>query len=434
MLYKPERLSTNNGVRGAMPRKGGTWCATLFFVACVVVGQEPADVGSGLERDCPSIVFPPAGYSLGEHDPSHATVSVPAGCAIAEGGERAKLSVNGDLVEEWAVEAGSELTEVALLSRLRWGNNTVELVLSPAGGGAGRSSERRASATFEVTGAFLTTTFCEHVLEWDGDDAEGSARDTWPWELDRRPFLRRHAQVCIRRPTVTVTWPPEGYLFKKLGGGAGRASFSPFVRVNAEPLGLTCSARPAPAPGAAPEPTPPLPPRPVPPTRPATVPTRTPPRPCIDRALIFMAYRSGSALGLSIDRGPMHLYGQAYFVGLALPDGPHTLSVILATPDGAAATRPLSPPPLLPRPPIARPARSRRQVGPRNEPPHPPRAQEHTSSPPRLSSTSPSTPRPSTRKTEQGQAVTPPRPRRCPPRLQPARAQDADLLRFPLPF
>jgi hypothetical protein len=67
-----------------------------------------------------------------------------------------------------------------------------------------------------------------------------------------------------------------------------------------------------------------------------------------------MAYRSGSALGLSINSGPMHLYGQAYFVGLPLPDGPHTLSVILATPDGAAATRPLSPPPLLPRPPKKR--------------------------------------------------------------------------------
>ena len=207
--------------------------AALFCAACLVVGQDqPA--GGDAAGECPSVVFPPAGFVLGEHDPSHVTVAVPAGCGIVAGGGRLELLVNGEAIEEWRVEPGSDFTESAMLFRLRWGTNAIQLLLYSDGSEA---SLRQTTSTFEVTGAFLTTSFCEHVMAWEGEESSGGGENgdgAGPWTLDGRPFLRRHAQVwsfvskpdllcrllrsvltlslqvCAARPSVTVTWPPEG--------------------------------------------------------------------------------------------------------------------------------------------------------------------------------------------------------------------------------
>ena len=187
-------------MRRLRPPRGGFALlpAALCCAACLVVGQDqPAGGDAG---ECPSVVFPPAGFALGEHDPSHVTVAVPAGCGVAAGG-RLELLVNGEAVEEWRVESGSDFTESAMLFRLRWGTNTIQLLLYPDG--TSEASARQTTSTFEVTGAFLTTSFCEHVMAWEGEESSGGGDNrggAGPWTLDGRPFLRRHALVWSSVP------------------------------------------------------------------------------------------------------------------------------------------------------------------------------------------------------------------------------------------
>eukprot|EP00288_Rhodomonas_lens_P017659 CAMPEP_0177702548 /NCGR_PEP_ID=MMETSP0484_2-20121128/7192_1 /TAXON_ID=354590 /ORGANISM="Rhodomonas lens, Strain RHODO" /LENGTH=236 /DNA_ID=CAMNT_0019213833 /DNA_START=300 /DNA_END=1007 /DNA_ORIENTATION=- len=175
---------------------------------------------------------------------------------------------------EWEVTE-EDFSDSSPLTSIRTGQNDFLLHLRTPQAEDWTSPPLSAS----VSAAFVASSFATLILSYpppEGEEEEGGGV-RWPFVLNGHPFLPRHAELALTRPSLQVLWPTPGYLFKRLQYGP--SSFQPFIRVQASP--------------------------PI------------------------------AALWLGLNDQPLAYYGMAYFVNLGgITDGAYVARVALGSPDG----------------------------------------------------------------------------------------------------